>query len=133
MRQLTPRDKADIAQFKETTGTDIVELERYISAEWQWHELWDFNFERLNPLQLQCKCKFDALRASGRRKGYPLSIQQLASLGCTFTPIGIRQSWFEDAYYQCSCGQYWKEVFVEAMQYMGNHAHPIEQTAIKQR
>ena len=27
-------------------------------------------------------------------------------------------------------GQYWKEVFVEAMQYMGNHAYPIEAAAI---
>ncbi|MDP5138400.1 hypothetical protein ORJ04_20840 [Rheinheimera baltica] len=129
MRQLTPREKADIAQFKETTGTDVVELERYLTEQWEWDELWDFNFGRTKPLHLECKCRFEALRASGRRQGYPLSIQQLESLGCTFTLIGARQSWFEDAYYQCSCGQYWKEVFVEAMQYMGNHAHPIEQYA----
>ena len=130
MRQLTPRDTADIAEFKETTGRELVALERYLSGEWQWHQLWDFNFEHVTPLNLQCRCKFEGLRASGRREGYPRSIQQLESLGCSFTLIGVRQSWFEDAYYQCSCGQYWKEVFVEAMQYMGNHAYPIEPAAI---
>ncbi len=34
-------------------------------------------------------------------------------------------SLYVDSFYQCSCGQKWKEEFVEAMQYNGNHAWPI--------
>lgn len=125
VRELTPRDKSDIEEFKDVTGAEIIDLERYLSGQWEWHELWDYNFDHVNSSQLGCKCKFEGLRASGRRKGYPRSIRDLERLGCTFVLIEGGGSWWVDAYYQCSCGQKWKEVFVEAMQYMGNHAYPI--------
>lgn len=132
MRELTPRDKKDIEEFKHTTGSELIELERYLSCEWEWHELWDFNFGRIDSLKFDCKCRFEGVRALRRRKGYPHSIEYLERFGCTFTLVKGGESWFVDAYYRCSCGQYWKEVFVEAMQYMGNHAYPIEQAELEQ-
>lgn len=125
MRTLTPRDKSDIEEFKATTGSALIEIDRYLSGEWEWHELWDHNFDRVDPSMLECQCRFEGLRASGRRKGYPKSIQDLKRLGLNFDLIAGGGSWYEDAYYRCSCGQKWKEEFVEAMQYMGNHAYPI--------
>ncbi|MES2823467.1 MAG: hypothetical protein V4732_07690 [Pseudomonadota bacterium] len=126
MRQLTPRDKSDINEFKLTTGSELVCLDRYLSEEWEWHELWDYNFDRAVLPSTKCKCRFEGVRASLRRKGYPRSIHDLEQIGFHFTPIGERSSWYEDACFQCSCGQKWKEVFVEAMQYSGNHARPID-------
>ena len=126
MRQLTPRDKSDIAEFKLITGSELIELNRYLSGEWDWHELWDYNFDQVDAHTIKCKCAFEGIRASLRRKGYPRSIRDLERLGFHFTLIGGGGSWYVDAYYKCSCGQKWKEVFVEAMQYNGNHAHPID-------
>jgi hypothetical protein len=75
---------------------------------------------------LKCRCKFEGLKASNRRKGTPKSIGDLEKLGFSFTLISGGGSWYVDAFYKCSCGQMWKEEFVEAMQYMGNHAYPID-------
>ena len=130
MTEITPRDKKDIQNFKDVTGSDLIELNRYLSGEWKWHDLWDYNFKHVNSSRLNCICKFEALRASGRREGYPLSIQKLESLGCQFTLISGGASWYVDAYYKCQCGQKWKQVFVEAMQYNGNHAYPIKDDEI---
>jgi hypothetical protein len=124
LRQLTPRDKSDINEFNLITGSELVELNRYLSGEWDWHELWDYNFDQVNSTPIKCKCVFEGIRASLRRKGYPRSIHELERLGFQFTRLS-GGSWYKDAIYQCSCGQKWKEVFVEAMQYNGNHAHPI--------
>ncbi|EGQ9294333.1 hypothetical protein [Vibrio vulnificus] len=124
-RELTPRDKVDIDEFRQTTGTNLVEVDRYLSGEWEWHELWDYNFGLVAPSSTNCNCKYEGIKASGRRKGYPRSIQGLENLGFSFTLIRGGGSWYVDAYYQCSCGQKWKEVFVEAMQYSGNHAYAI--------
>lgn len=126
MRELTPRDKRDIEEFRVTVGSELIGLNRYLSGEWEWHELWDYNFDRVDSSLLRCKCKFEGLRASGRRKGYPRSIRDLERIGCNFVFIGGGGSWHVDAYYKCSCGQNWKEVFVEAMQYNGNHAYPVD-------
>lgn len=125
MIELTPRDKNDIEKFKSITGSQLIELDRYLSGQWEWHELWDYNFDRVNTSQLKCQCSFEGVRASSRRKGYPRSIGDLERLGFSFVLIGGGGSWYVDAYYECSCGQKWKEVFVEAMLYQGNHAYPI--------
>lgn len=125
MRKLTPRDKSDIDEFSKVSSASLVEIDRYLSGEWEWYELWDYNFELVVPPSTHCSCKFEGLRASGRRKGYPRSIIDLERLGFKFSLIRGGGSWFEDAYYQCACGQKWKEVFVEAMEYNGNHAQPI--------
>mgnify|MGYP000347879981 CR=1 FL=1 len=132
MRELTPRDKHDINEFKSVTGSNIVELARYISGEWEWHELWDYNFDQVNLDKIKCACKFEGIRASGRRKGYPRSIHCLKQIGFQFALIKGGGSWYETAYYECSCGQKWKEEFVEAMQYNGNHAYAIDDNVYKQ-
>ncbi|HEY6529981.1 MAG TPA: hypothetical protein VIZ65_14930 [Cellvibrionaceae bacterium] len=126
MRHLTPRDINDIKTFKLITGSDLVELNRYVSEEWDWQELWDYNFHQVSTTQIKCKCAFEGIRAALRRKGYPKSIRDLEALGYDFTLIHGGGSWYEDAFYQCSCGQKWKEEFVESMQYNGNHARPID-------
>ncbi len=132
MRELTPRDKGQIQRFKDTTGSDITELDRYRSGEWEWDEWWDFNFAQADVSHLKCTCTFEGLRASGRHNGYPRSIHTLQQLGFEFTLIAGGGSWYVDAWYQCSCGQKWEEVFVEAMQYMGNHARPIDDSEFEQ-
>ena len=66
LKVLTPRDKADIREFEEVTGSEMQEVDRYVSG-----------------------------------------------------------GWYVDGYYRCSCGQIWKEEFVEAMQYNGNHAYAV--------
>lgn len=48
MIELTPRDKNDIEKFKNITGSQLIELDRYLSGQWEWHELWDYNFDRVN-------------------------------------------------------------------------------------
>lgn len=125
MRVLTPRDKSAMEAFYQVTGSELRHLDRYLSGEWEWVELWDDNFSRIDPSQLDCVCRFAALRASGRRVGYPLSISRLEQEGCSFELVSGGGSWYVDAYYRCGCGQLWKEVFVEAMQYNGNHAYPV--------
>ncbi|MYM63414.1 hypothetical protein [Pseudomaricurvus sp. HS19] len=132
MKELTPRDKGHIQRFKETTRSDITDLDLYLSGEWEWDELWDYNFDQVNTSLLRCRCTFEGLRASGRHKGYPRSIKDLERQGCQFTLIAGGGSWYEDAWYQCSCGQKWEETFVEAMQYMGNHARPIDDNEFEQ-
>ena len=127
MKELNPRDRRDIAEFLSITGTEIVGLERYISQEWEWSELWESNFDSVDSSHIRCKCKFEALKVSGRRKGYPLSISALKQIGFNFILIKGGASWYEDAFYSCSCGQKWKEEFVEAMQYNGNHAFPVDE------
>lgn len=126
MRKLTPRDEKDISEFKRVTGQNIAELDRYLSGIWEWYELWDYNFDNVKVVNEDCRCKFEGLRASSRRKGYPKSISDLERLGFQFKLIAGGGSWYVDAYYQCACGQKWKEEFIEAMQYNGNHAYPIE-------
>ncbi|MFC3151071.1 hypothetical protein ACFOEK_08530 [Litoribrevibacter euphylliae] len=130
MKVLTPRDRKDINEFELVTGGSFLYIDRYLSEEWDWYELWDYNFNNVDTSSIPCKCKFEGLKASGRRKGYPRSISALTALGFHFTLIKGGHSWYEDAYYQCSCGQMWKEEFVEAMQYNGNHAYPINDNEI---
>ena len=125
MKIFTPYDKQCVEDFRLITGHPLLELDRYLTGEWDWPQLWDYNFDRVDTSHLKCRCTFEGLRASGRRKGYPLSIRDLEALGCHFVLIGERESWYSDAYYLCACGQKWQEEFVEAMQYNGNHAYPI--------
>ncbi len=123
---LTARDRRDIELFKKVTGSEMLELNRYLSGAWEWHEFWDYNFEHVDTSLIPCRCTFEGLRASGRRVGYPRSINSLERLGFRFSLIRGGGSWYEDGYYQCSCGQHWKEVFVEVMHYNGNHAYPVD-------
>lgn len=129
MKTLTPRDRSDLEEFKSTTGLEPLLLGRYLSGEWEWYEFWDYNFSRIKITHSGCRCKVEALRVSGRRKGYPLGIADLERLGFEFEHIS-GDSCYADAYYKCSCGQNWKEVFYEAMQYNGNHAYPIDDDAL---
>ena len=126
MRELTVRDKLDIKLFNEITSENLVEIDKYLTGEWEWHELWDYNFNRIDSSSFNCLCKFEGIKASNRRKGHPKNVRDLDAYGCSFTLIAGGGSWYVDAYYKCSCGQIWKEVFVEEMQYTGNHAYPID-------
>jgi len=125
IKELTPRDTRDIERFESVVGIGFTAIERYQSGEWEWYKLWDYNFDKAKPLVGKCACKFEALRFSGRRKGYPLSIMDLKQLGFSFILVEGEDSLYVDSFYECSCGQKWKEEFVEAMQYCGNHAWPI--------
>lgn len=125
LKTLTPRDIHAFEQYRAVTGCEMENIDQYLSGAWEWDALWDDNFNRVVPVRPGCRCRFEALRYSGRRNGYPLSIQGLERLGFHFTLLKGGGSWYEDAWYRCDCGQVWKEEFVEAMQYNGNHAHPV--------
>lgn len=118
------RVKADL--FKKIAGSELVFVERYLSGEWEWGDLWDYNFENVDASSISCKCKFEALKGPGKESKYPLSIADLEKKGLCFTLTSGGGSWYVDAYYKCTCGQVWKEVFLEAMQYIGNYAYPID-------
>lgn len=126
MKEVTPRDKSNIELFEELSGLPFAELERYLTGQWEWHQLWDYNFDRIDTSKLKCQCKYHGARAAYRRKGYPKSVSDLEKCGHTFTKISGGNSHFEDAVFQCACGQMWKEYFVEDRHYMGNHAYPVD-------
>ena len=127
IRQFTVNDSFAIDTFEKVAGISFVKLQKYLSGKWEWFELWDYNCDRVDISTLDCKCRFEGIRKSERRKGYPSSIRELEAIGLNFTCVSGGHSWYEDGYYQCLCGEKWKEVFFEAMQYNGNHAFPIEE------
>lgn len=105
MNKLNPRDKRDINEFQRITGSEFVGIYRYMSGELEWHELWDKNFELADTTSIKCKCVFECIRAALRRKGYPRSINDLSRLGFQFTLLSGGGSWYEESYFECSCGQ----------------------------
>lgn len=125
MRDLTKRDLRDIEAFQNVTGRSMRRVEDYISGDLEWHELWDFNFSETTFDEVTCKCKLEGIKKGLRRKGYPHSIESLERLGLHFTALTTRKSWYEPMLFQCTCGQKWKETFVQSQQYEGHHAYPV--------
>lgn len=60
MKLLIHYDKKGVEDFRLTTGYPLLELVRYLTGESDWHQLWDYNFDRVDTHTLSLDARLKA-------------------------------------------------------------------------
>lgn len=125
MNSLTTQEEIFISAFEKLAGVGVLDVHLYLSGQLSWPEWWLQNFKSIKKPKEPCGCKLEALRIYGEKKNHGISAHRLKHIGFDFTLISGGENHYANAFYQCACGQKWKEVFIESGHYMANHAYPI--------